>query len=157
MTGQFVRVREGGRTVVRTKSLSATKSRVPLLFAVNDHVDRWAQGWQPLFAGIHLRLYRLVQQWRVLRSEARSLRGRIRILRARRVLEVGLPVGRESSRCDNPCSCTCHNDRTPYIRALYQIHAAASLGDLVLLTEVLRMAGKMDDCNSCNRQHIRDA
>ena len=136
-------IQKDGRTVgVKGRLLPEDRVRVLLPFVAHDHWRKLAKVWRQISGGIRLHWFRLVQQWYVLRLEVRSLCGHIRILRARRVLEIGLPVGRESSRCENHCSCTCHNDRTPYIRRLYQFHPSASLGELLVFSGSPANCGK---------------
>jgi hypothetical protein len=159
VTGQqFTRVVLDGQTVlVRVPQLPARKFPERLRSVIGDPPHRLARAWRKRFAGIRLLWFHAGQKWYVLRTEVGSLYGRIRILRARKVLELGLQVGRGPSLCENRCSCTCHSDRTPYIRRLYQFHELASLGDLLILEEVLKTAGKIDACTSCNGIDIQDA
>jgi hypothetical protein len=158
VTGRWRRVWINGRRLATRSPLSPASTVLGFHpRAVDDLLDSAARVWKKIFGGILLGWFRWHQQLYVLRSEVRSLCGRMDILRARKVLEFGLPISQEPSLCENPCSCTCHSDRTPYIRRLYQFHASASLGDLLILEEVLKTAEKLDDCNSCSDRCSRDA
>src|SRR6476661_4750876 len=152
----WVRIKQiDGRTmIIKEPLLSANIAHGRLRFAIHARWRIAAKALRGIFFEIRLHYFRMGMHWYELRCEVRSLYGRIRIFRTRKLEEFVLPVSPEPSLCENPCSCTCHIDRTPYIRRLYQFHASASPGDLLLLEEVLKTAGKMDACSSCNVQNI---